>query len=419
MADLVDGAASGTQVLGAARPLEAAEPASVEHLSDILAGAGAAGQAVIPWGGGTAQAYGVPPRRADLLLSLRGLQGILRHRPEDLTLSVLAGTRLAEIAEALVAHGQFLPLDLPAPADATIGGAVATALPPLRRLRYGAARDLVIGVEVVLAGGERCKGGGDVVKNVAGYDLCKLFTGSLGTLGVLTRINLKVQPLPRREVVMCGAFGDRGSAFAAGQVLVRSGLGFGAVVLAQGSPGAAYLLWAFAEGFPGAVSRQCEAATRLIAEAGGTASVQEGPDRAACTRDGLLAWRVEHDPEAAVMLRVSAPPAGLHAAWAALEASLPLAHAYQADLASGQILARLVDIAPGSAAPLPIEALQVARDALRRQSCRMVVVTAPVALRTAFDPWDAPPDGAALAQTLKSSLDPAGTLNPGRFAYGV
>ena len=421
MADLVTGAPREVAVLGIMHRLEVAEPASAEELSRTLAAAGAARQAVIPWGGGAAQAFGRPPARADLLLSLRGLRGIVRYRPEDLTLSVLAGTSLAEIAEALAAHGQFLPLDLPAPAAATIGGAVATALPPLRRLRYGAARDLVIGVEVALANGERCKAGGDVVKNVAGYDLCKLFTGSLGSLGVLSRINVKVQPLPRREAVVYGVFDECDAAVAAGRSLARAGIGFGAVVLTQRSSGAPCTLFAFAEGFPGAVSRQCTAATAAMEQAGGEASLEDGAELAAALRAELLGWRVEQDPETAVMLRVSAPPASLLNAWSALDAALgalPIDRAYQADLAAGQLLARLTDMPASAASALP-GALGGAREALRGHAGRLVVVTAPAALRAAVDPWDAPPDGAALARNLKATLDPAGTLNPGRFAYGV
>ena len=155
-----------------------------------------AGKSIVPWGGGTRRHLGYSPACYDLALSTAKLSRITDYAPADLTVTVEAGVTLAELQETLAAHGQFLPLDIALPAQQTIGGIVASRADSLCRLAWGSVRDSLLGVSVLNSRGERIKGGGKVVKNVAGYDLPKLYCGSFGTLGLIVEATFKVAPLP-------------------------------------------------------------------------------------------------------------------------------------------------------------------------------------------------------------------------------
>src|SRR6185437_88204 len=188
-------AEAGDAVLGV-RPLVVAGPTSAEALAALLAFADGEGLAVLPRGGGTQMSVGFPPNRSDILLSLAALNHIIEHAPHDQTVTVEAGLPLAALQEHLAQTGQWLALDPPLRPGATVGGLIATAVAGPRRLRYGGVRDQILGVQVALADGTIARGGGKVVKNVAGYDLPKLFTGSLGTLGVVLSASFRLYPLP-------------------------------------------------------------------------------------------------------------------------------------------------------------------------------------------------------------------------------
>src|SRR5262249_8238640 len=156
-----------------------------------------AGVAVIPWGGGTAVSVGTPTARNAIVVGLRRFDRLVEHEPGGLTVTVQAGVTIASLQAALGTRGQWLSLDPagagPAP-RATVGGVLAANASGPRRHLYGTARDLLIGVTVVTADGEVVRGGGKVVKNVAGYDLPKLFVGSYGTLGIIVEATLKLRP---------------------------------------------------------------------------------------------------------------------------------------------------------------------------------------------------------------------------------
>ena len=169
-------------------------PGSAAELAELLKEANASNSSVIPVGGQTQLHLGNTPRSADMAVLTHRLSGILEYEPDNMTVSVAAGTRLAELQETLRESNQFLPLDAPLPNRATLGGIIACNCSGPLRFRYGTARDMLIGVQMAHADGVLSKAGGKLVKNVTGYDMCKLYTGSLGTLGVLTVLTFKVQP---------------------------------------------------------------------------------------------------------------------------------------------------------------------------------------------------------------------------------
>lgn len=176
-------------------PPEAVEfPATVAEAQDIVRRS--AGKAIVPWGGGTRQALGFPPSRYDLALSTARLTELVDYVPENLTVTCGAGLTVAALQTILAVQGQWLPLDVARPDRQTLGGIVAARAGSLRRLSAGSVRDLLLGVTVVNTAGERVQGGGRVVKNVSGYDLPKLYCGSLGTLGLIAEVTFRVAPLP-------------------------------------------------------------------------------------------------------------------------------------------------------------------------------------------------------------------------------
>jgi len=186
-------------------PAFVASPTSTAEAAALLRAAAEAGLAVVPRGAGTGLTWGAPPSRCDLVVDLRSMDHIVEHEAGDLVARVQAGATIGQLSVALGSAGQQLALD--APAEATVGGVVATGTAGPRRFRYGAPRDLLIGITVVRADGIVAHSGGKVVKNVAGYDLGKLFAGSQGTLGLITEATFRLHPLPAAVAWVTAEFG--------------------------------------------------------------------------------------------------------------------------------------------------------------------------------------------------------------------
>ena len=189
-------------------------PGDGQETAEALAEATTRGRAVSPVGGGTALNLGNPPERVDCVLSTERLAGIIDYEPTDLVMSVGAGARFGDVQAVLAEHGQRLPLDPPGGANATIGGLIATGRWGPLRYSAGTLRDLLIGIAVAHPSGTVSKAGGMVVKNVSGYDMPRLYLGSLGTLGVVVSANFKVLPRPRAEATVIAAYDEPAKAFA-------------------------------------------------------------------------------------------------------------------------------------------------------------------------------------------------------------
>jgi FAD/FMN-containing dehydrogenase len=172
---------------------------SPEHLADVVIHANRRDMSVVPVGGGTYLSTGVPTEHEYIALDLSPLNGVENYVPTDMTASFLAGTPVADVRAALAENGQELPVDLPADDAGTIGGLVATGYAGARRLGQGTLKDLLIGCEYVRGDGLIAKAGGMTVKNVSGFEISRLLHGSWGSLAILTRVNLKVLPLPRED----------------------------------------------------------------------------------------------------------------------------------------------------------------------------------------------------------------------------
>jgi glycolate oxidase FAD binding subunit len=377
---------------------------------------------------------GAPLREGALVVGLRRLDRVLEHEPGDLTATVEAGITLDKLHTALGTHGQWFPLDPPAPAEATLGGVLAANAAGPRRQGYGTARDLVIGMRVVAADGQLVRAGGKVVKNVAGYDLVKLYIGSLGTLGIIADATLKLRPRPESEGACWAAFPALGPAAAAALALAGAELGPVALVLLDAGAAEACgrhagiavgpapaVLVAF-DGLPGAVTWQRdEVAGRLraagargveILDAGGTARALDA------VRD---ARRLVAGPIAAATVGVL--PADVGAYLEAVGASARAAGVRLAAVAhAGHGVVTLVLAAAGTEPPpaaVTAATLAGCRDAARARGGHLAVEWAPLGVREACPVWDPPGPAVDLMRGLKARLDPRGVLNPDRFVGGI
>ena len=228
--------------IDAIAPKTVARPENAEQTAEIVRTAVEEKLGVIPCGARSATAVGAPPTDFDVALDMTRLTGIASYDPGDLTISVNAGMRLSDLAQALREKKQFLPLEVPFFERATVGGAIAAGLDSPLRQFYGAPRDFLIGAEFVDGTGAQAKSGGRVVKNVTGYDFHKLLNGSLGTLAVITRLNFRTYPVPVARRGFLASFTDDLGALRFAKEIAGSALA--PIVLEILSPESAGLLFA-------------------------------------------------------------------------------------------------------------------------------------------------------------------------------
>jgi glycolate oxidase FAD binding subunit len=390
-----------------------AEPSSVAEASRVLAAACRAGKKVVVVGSGSKLGLGSPPERADLIVSTRRMDRVLEHAAGDLVVRAQAGARLADLQAALAPAGQWLALDPPEP-DATVGGVVAANASGPRRLRYGTVRDLIIGITVVLADGTMARAGGKVVKNVAGYDLSKLFCGSLGTLGLIAEATFRLHPRPAAAAVVTLGVERVEQVGEAVQRLLRSTLVPSAIELAWS--GGSGLLTVVIEGIRPGVEAQAATAGELLGEVGGVEVLGPGGTEAALAQLGALPWE-----KAAVGVKVAVPPAELPGAltdlWSGWLGHGPVtAHA-----ATGIIKVGLRGPDLDRAEQVEAFAGEVTRtrERLAARQGTLVIVEAPPALKRAVDVWGSPGDAIELMRRVKRQFDPDRLLGPGRFVGGI
>ena len=213
---------SASYAIDGCTPKAVVLPTSVQEIQDILQFAAKQGLSVIPAGAGTKLGIGNLSEKVDVVLSTIHLNSVIEYEPADLTVTVEAGIRLSDLQKELAKHRQFLALNPPYAERCTVGGIVATNTSGSFRLRHGTARNQVLGMRVVHANGTVVKSGGKVVKNVAGYDLNKLYIGAFGTLGIITEVALKLSPIPTQQAIVATEFQDVQNAVNTGLNIVSS-----------------------------------------------------------------------------------------------------------------------------------------------------------------------------------------------------
>ena len=358
-------------------------------------------------GGGTKMSWGGRPREADLVLETGGLQRMLTHNPADMTASVEAGMPLATLQERLAEAGQWLALDPPTEAaGATVGGLLATGDSGPRRLRYGAVRDLVIGVTLVLSDGTVARAGGQVIKNVAGYDLSKLMYGSLGTLGLVAEVVLRVHPRPEASATVVVPASVPAAA-ARTLELLASPLEPSAVDW-LGAPGGPGRLAVRFEGSAAGVSAQTAALRELLGE---EAEQLPEPAEAAFWDEVGAAHRAEPGQSTAF---AGTLPSQLAEVADALAAAADAAGAH-VGLASHSALG-LHTARFGGPPDAQARAFEQWRRAVLALGGTVVLRDRPEEVDAAVDPLGPPPSAAGLLRAVKSRLDPDGRCAPGRLA---
>ena len=353
---------------------------------------------VVPAGSGSKLDWGAPPRDVDLLLDLSPANKIVEHAAGDLVVHALAGTPLADINRFVRDGGQQLAIDQPI-ASATVGGVIATATSGPCRHLFGGVRDLLIGVTVVLADGTVTTAGGKVVKNVAGYDLCKLYTGSFGTLGVITEAVFRLHPVAAEHRWITTVTDDPAAASRAADA-IRQSQAMPTAIEIDRPAGGPFTVCGQLEGRPSATH---DRALQLAAAVEGEV-VDERPE-----------WWGRHPFDSdGTGLRVGAEPGAMLALLTAIEQSagdLPVS--LRGAIGIGVLHVGL----PASADPAAIARLT---SELRARADYVVVERAPRAVLDLVDPWGPIAAGPlALMRRTKDQFDPQHRLAPGRFVGGI
>jgi glycolate dehydrogenase FAD-binding subunit len=398
-----------------------AAPRSTEEAAAVMRVAAGHELSVVPRGGGSRLSWGIPPSRCDLVIDMSRMSDVVEHAAGDLVARVQAGARAGDVAAVLARAGQEIALDLPD--DASVGGIVASGLAGPRRLRYGTPRDLLIGITIVRADGTVAKSGGKVVKNVAGYDLGKLFAGSAGTLGLITEATFRLHPLPAARAYVTAEYVAVAVACDAVAAAANSPLVSSAVELSRQGPGGPIRVGVLLEGSADGVAVRSTRMADLL----GNGEVSAEPP----------AWwpGAPRARAGETLVRVSFWVSALGRVLDAIEEAAGksgVSPAIRGSAGAGVLYAVLPGAAapgaaPGAAAPgaAPAGAAEFAgalRDAVAGERCGVVVLAAPPAVREGLADrggMNGAVPGLALMRAVKYQFDPGHRMAPGRFPDGI
>jgi|SRR5437763_8057879 len=396
-----------SDAVSAVQPQLVLEPVNEQQLADALRIANEGGLAVILRGGGTKLGWGNPTARADLILSTSRLNRVLEHAWADLTVTVEAGCTVQALQQTLAQHGQRLAIDPLWPEKATVGGILSTNDSGALRLRFGALRDLIIGVTIALPDGTLASSGGKVVKNVAGYDLPKLVTGALGTLGVITRAVFRLHPLPRKTCSFSIAVSNPDEAQKSVLAIQDSKLAHVALqshFSVESTPTVDILF----EGTEAGLDAQA-AHLRSLCQ---SAKISDAPMSVWSARQYF--WSFSDSAET-VIAKISILPADLARTIELIRRSADSSHLHWQSLMYATGLGWL--LLEGSADNFH-GALTSLRGELEKMGGSLAVLYRPSNMPE-FDAWGSPGNSLLLMKAVKSRLDPSHTLNPGRFLGGL
>ena len=429
---VLTGPAAARFAVDGVEPALAVRPGSQQEVGSVAAACSAAGASMLPWTDGALIGLGNPPSRLEVVVCLDRLTRIVEFDDANLNVSVEAGVRLDALQAVLSAKREFLPLD-PAQSDqVTVGGLVQTnASGPSRQL-YGSLRDWVLGLRVVLPGGERIRCGGKVIKNVSGYDMNKIFIGNLGTLGIVTEATFKLLPAPAMRVTVVGVFAQLSEV---GTMVGRTLESFllpealealdpqalAALGPALGLDGASgYGLAVSMAGSRETVERQVRDFCALFV--GGNALRVE----TLAAERVHAAWRAVRDVQAklpigCVIAKIAVPIGETLELFSAAE-GLMRRHEWRGAItahAGSGIVRAGIEVGAGSALEPLREALLLLRRQAEALDGSLVLEVAPLSLKRSLDTWGKVREGFSVMRRLKAELDPGALLTPGRFLGGI
>lgn len=402
-------------------------PETIEQVSQAVALANQLGLTLITRGGGSRLNLGGIPDTFDVLLETTKLTRLLEHEAPDLTCHVEAGITCAALQAQLATKGQRLAMDPPDTQQATVGGVLASNASGPKRLRYGTARDMVIGLRVVQANGEIARSGGSVVKNVAGYDLNKLYIGSLGTLGIIVEANFKLQPLPPNERTLILTFSNAEDAMNTVITLVGSLLTPSAIELIDSNaasdmadffgltlPTNGYTLAVNFEGSPSSIDRQINE-TQLIARKN---DALLSDDLNGQVQDEF--WNIVREHTQGTITCKATMLISKMANYLKATRQICQKHELEAAIvahAGNGVL--YIELRPVDATSRLVEAIRELRFNAQEARGSMVVERCPSDLKRLISIWGEPDQSFFLMQRIKQQFDSKGTFVKGRFMGGL
>jgi glycolate oxidase FAD binding subunit len=390
-------------------------PKTQESLSEIIKYASEQRCSVLPCGSGSKLSWGGLVKDARLVVSTQHLDRIIEHAVGDLTVTVEAGVKLSDLQTSLKQTNQFLPLDPAYPESATIGGIVATADSGSWRQRYGGIRDMVLGLSFVRADGQIAKAGGRVVKNVAGYDLMKLFTGSYGTLGIISQVTFRLYPLPEASgtIVLTG---ETSAIATAMQTLLMSGLApTAAEVLSSGSLnrleiGKQIGLIVRFQSIPESVKEQLAQVESVARQLCLKASLY-------CDRDETNIWQKLQQ-----ITRVPSSDAAITCKVGVMPNTAPEALEQFDRLTDNQGLGT-INISSGLGRLHfqngEISQIQKMRSLAENNRGFLTILESPISVKQQLDSWDYTGNAIEMMRRIKQKFDPNNILSPGCFVGGI
>jgi glycolate oxidase FAD binding subunit len=402
--------ATPEDVVEGVEPSFVVEPGSVEETSELMKLAGREGLVVSPRGGGTKMHLGDPLASLDLVVSTARMNEVIEYVPGDQVVRVQAGIKLEDLQDHLSGSNQMLAID-PPEQGATIGGIVAANSSGPRRYRYGTIRDLIIGITVVLHDGTVAKAGSKVVKNVAGYDLSKLVTGSLGTLGIIATANFRLHPTPEASRTVAVEVESPEAAAGAAQAIMHSQVEASAVELHYGE--GARLLAVDLESIPAGVEAKVETVSFLLNPLGEVRTLSDEETG----HLGPLTPPAVGDDEA--VIKIAAPPADL-----ADVLGTVLGAAERRGLAHPRITGHAASGVTfvgfsGSEEDAGAHFVEELREIWVRRGGSVTLQRAPLGLKNRVGTWDNGGNYLGLIRRIKEKFDPRGGMNPGRFVGGI
>jgi glycolate dehydrogenase FAD-binding subunit len=403
-------------------PLSVERPSNISELAELVRRAQSSKEAIYPLGGRTMTGLGLPPTKPGFGVDLRGLDRVIDYPARDMTITVEAGITIERLQEVLRAENQWLPVDVPLPDQATLGGAMATNASGPRRYGYGTLRDYVIGISVINEEGQEIKAGGRVVKNVAGYDLMKLYIGSLGTLGIISQITLKVKPRPeasRLFVLPCDLNALQpvldcihGSRTQPVCVEVWDSAGF-AMIQRQAVGDGPWMVMVMLEGTTSAVEWQANQLRQELSKTAGAELSEIADWQTSSVGTGLRDFALW--PDARLSFKANLLPSAV-AGFCREAAKLSPRHILQAHAGSGIVIGHVsADLTREQAATMLTTLTPIAAAA----HGNLIVTRCPPEWKRDLPVWGRSTGDRVLMRSVKQKLDPHGIFNPGRFVDGI
>ena len=401
-------------VVDGKQPAVICSPNNAAQVCAVLRLCAESDAAVTARGGGTAMTIGNSPTRVDVIIDVSRMNRLIEHDDANLTATVDAGIRIDHLQQVVAQRNQFLPFEPPSTLRASVGGTIAANLNGSRRSYYGNVRDLVIGMRVALADGEHIKAGGKVVKNVAGYDMCKLLVGSFGTLGIITEATVRMAPLPETSATIL-ASASLAQTLELVRELSRSLLLPTAVSVTDGvlsADNSAPHNWRIAircEGFSETVARQTGELTAMARRVNLSAEVLDTAAQQSCWRQ-IADFPLCNDR---LVYRITVPRSSVAALMTFIDAVQSFSPTVLCDPSVAVIW---IATTPNIEAARAFAEL---RSLAEEQRGHAVMFCAPAELKRNIDVWGTAPPAISLMREVKRQFDPRAILNPGRFIGGI